>query len=42
VLSLTPHAELQHWEQANIPYTIRKKRQEFFHPPKPKTGSTDP
>jgi hypothetical protein len=42
VLSLTPHAELQQWEQANIPYTIRKKRQEFFHPPKPKTGSTDP
>jgi hypothetical protein len=42
VLGLTPHAELQKWEQQNIPYTLRKKRQEFFHPPKPKTGTTDP
>ncbi len=32
------HADLESWENENIPYTIRKKRQEFFLPLKPKTG----
>jgi hypothetical protein len=29
-LAQTRHHDLQIWEQANIPYTLRKKRQAFF------------
>jgi hypothetical protein len=29
-LAQTRHNDLQSWEQANIPYTLRKKRQAFF------------
>ena len=29
-LAQTRHNDLQTWEQANIPYTLRKKRQAFF------------
>ena len=30
-LNMTTHKELKKWEEENIPYTIRKKRQEFFN-----------
>jgi hypothetical protein len=30
LLTETPHKLLQEWEQANIPYTLRKKRQKAF------------
>jgi len=29
-LNLAPHRDLENWEQENIPYTVRKKRQAFF------------
>ena len=29
-LAQTCHNDLQTWEQENIPYTLRKKRQAFF------------
>ncbi len=32
------HDALKEWEQDNIPYTMRKKRLEFFSGAKPKTG----
>ena len=32
------HDDLEIWEQENIPYTIRKKRQEFFGENNPKSG----
>ena len=32
----TPHTLLQEWEQENIPYTLRKRRQEIWLPKKPK------
>ncbi len=38
VLDNTPHDKLKKWEPENIPYTIRKKRQEFFNDENPKTG----
>lgn len=38
VLDNTPHDELKKWEQENIPYTMRKKRREFFNGVNPKTG----
>lgn len=38
LLANTPHKTLLAWEQENIPYTLRKKRQEFFHGVKPKAG----
>lgn len=38
VLANTPHKTLQAWEQENIPYTLRKKRREFFHGEEPKAG----
>lgn len=37
-LSNVPHDALKEWEQKNIPYTMRKKRREFFGSAKPKTG----
>jgi hypothetical protein len=30
-LSLASHSDLQRWEEKNIPYTVRKKRQAFFN-----------
>ena len=36
LLAGTPHKLLQEWEMANIPYTLRKKRQEAFKINKPK------
>ena len=38
LLARTPHKALQTWEQENIPYTLRKKRQAFFNREKPKIG----
>jgi len=29
-LSRASHNDLKNWEQENIPYTMRKKRQDFF------------
>ena len=29
-LNQTRHKDLEVWEQANIPYTVRKKRRAFF------------
>jgi len=29
-LNQAHHNELKNWEQENIPYTLRKKRQDFF------------
>jgi hypothetical protein len=29
-LNMTTHKELKEWEEENIPYTMRKKRQKFF------------
>ena len=29
-LNQTTHLDLEKWEEDNIPYTVRKKRQEFF------------
>lgn len=29
-LTMTPHQKLMNWEQDNVPYTMRNKRQEFF------------
>jgi len=40
-LSHTPQGALKAWEQENIPYTLRKKRREFFSSAKPKTGKTN-
>ena len=40
LLASTPHALLQAWEQENIPYTLRKKRQAIWPPKQPKTGET--
>jgi len=37
-LSNAPHNSLKEWEQENIPYTMRKKRREFFGSAKPKIG----
>lgn len=37
-LDNTPHDELKKWEQENIPYTMRKKRREFFNGENPKPG----
>jgi len=38
LLAGTPHKLLQEWEEAHIPYTLRKKRQEIFKKDKPKSG----
>lgn len=38
LLANTPHKRLQAWEQENIPYTLRKKRQEIWPGSNPKTG----
>ena len=38
-LNSAPHDALKKWEQDNIPYTMRKKRREFFGETKPKTGN---
>ncbi len=40
LLANTPHKQLQEWEQENIPYTLRKKRQEIWPQYKPKTGES--
>jgi len=37
-LDNAPHGELKKWEEENIPYTMRKKRREFFNGVNPKTG----
>jgi hypothetical protein len=29
-LNMTKHKDLKLWEEENIPYTLRKRRQEFF------------
>ena len=38
-LGLARHDDLEIWEQGNIPYTIRKKRQAFFEVVNPKIGN---
>jgi hypothetical protein len=38
-LDSAPHDELKKWEQDNIPYTMRKKRRQFFSGANPKTGN---
>ncbi len=40
LLANTPHKLLQTWEQENIPYTLRKKRQEIWPSKKPKSRQT--
>ena len=37
-LNTARHADLEAWEAENIPYTMRKKRQEFFRNINPKIG----
>lgn len=38
LLAGTPHKLLQEWEENNISYTLRKKRQEIFRKEQPKSG----
>jgi len=38
ILSSTKHMALKKWEDDNIPYTMAKKRREFFYQVKPKIG----
>jgi len=37
-LNNASQVDLEHWEKANIPYTVRKKRQEFFKNESQKEG----